>query len=129
MIRVYALILLVGLGMLIVFVASRLSSDAIGVILGVIFGFMAGLPSALLVYTDNRRREMYGRDYQEGYEAGKRNALAAQQKSEITRKPVYMFPEDGWLADSLDMQAQVQLGVAPRQITVRRIHRATRDSQ
>lgn len=78
MIRMYALITLVGLGMLIVFIADKLSSDAIGLILGVIFGLLAGLPGALLVYTDNRRREMYTNDYARGYEAGKRSVLVIQ---------------------------------------------------
>lgn len=87
MIRVYALIMLVGIGMLIVLTVSKLSNDAIGLILGVIFGLLAGLPGSLLVYTDNRRREMYSQDYARGYEAGKRSVLVTQNA------PVNTFDE------------------------------------
>ena len=38
------------------FVASRLSSDALGMIVGLMFGILAGVPAALLVLVANRRR-------------------------------------------------------------------------
>lgn len=39
------------------FMMSRLSSDAIGMAAGVLFGMLAGIPSALLVLASSRRRE------------------------------------------------------------------------
>lgn len=38
------------------FVANRLSSDAIGMIVGLLFGILAGVPPALLVLVASRRR-------------------------------------------------------------------------
>ena len=38
-------------------IGERLSADAIGMALGVLFGIVAGLPVALLVLASNRRRE------------------------------------------------------------------------
>ncbi len=38
-------------------IGSRLSSDAIGMGVGVLFGIMAGLPTALLVLATGRRRD------------------------------------------------------------------------
>jgi len=39
------------------FMMSRLSSDALGMAAGVVFGVLAGIPSALLVLASSRRRE------------------------------------------------------------------------
>lgn len=39
------------------FMMSRLSSDALGMGVGVLFGMLAGIPSALLVVASSRRRE------------------------------------------------------------------------
>jgi hypothetical protein len=44
---------------------SRLSADAIGMALGVLFGVLAGLPVALLVLAANRRRDR--REEEEAY--------------------------------------------------------------
>lgn len=38
-------------------VAETLSPDALGLAIGVVFGVLAGLPTALLVLAGNRRRE------------------------------------------------------------------------
>jgi hypothetical protein len=46
-------------------IGERLSADAIGMALGVLFGVLAGLPVALLVLASNRRRER--RDEEENY--------------------------------------------------------------
>lgn len=39
------------------FMMSRLSSDALGMAVGLVFGVLAGIPSALLVLASSRRRE------------------------------------------------------------------------
>ena len=39
------------------FVGSRLSSDALGMIVGLLFGILAGVPAALLVLVASRRRQ------------------------------------------------------------------------
>lgn len=41
---------------LFVFMLTRLSSDALGMAVGVVFGVLAGIPSALLVLASSRRR-------------------------------------------------------------------------
>lgn len=54
-----SLILLVGLVVIGVIgwrVGSRLSPDAMGLAIGIVFGVLAGLPTALLVLASNRRR-------------------------------------------------------------------------
>ncbi|MEZ4861362.1 MAG: hypothetical protein R3C14_08650 [Caldilineaceae bacterium] len=54
------LIVLVGLVFLSVItwrIGERLSADAIGMALGVLFGILAGVPVALLVLASSRRRE------------------------------------------------------------------------
>ena len=38
-------------------VAGALSSDAVGMAMGVFFGILAGIPAALLVIASNRRRQ------------------------------------------------------------------------
>ena len=54
---------------LFVFMLSRLSSDALGMAIGVVFGVLAGIPSALLVLASSRRnqRPYDVDDYKEDY--------------------------------------------------------------
>ncbi len=71
--KVVAVCVLVLLGAGAWYIADRLSSDAIGLALGVIFGVMAGLPAALLVVASSRRSREFdddrrgGREGQPGY--------------------------------------------------------------
>lgn len=61
--RKYVLMMvLVFVGALTWWVGSKLSSDAIGMAVGMAFGAMAGIPSALLVLYANRRGRMDDRD-------------------------------------------------------------------
>jgi len=55
--RIIVLSGLVFLGVVTWRIGGRLSADAIGMALGVLFGVLAGLPVALLVLASNRRRE------------------------------------------------------------------------
>jgi hypothetical protein len=55
--QVVAILGLAALGAGAWFVASRLSSDALGMIVGLLFGILAGVPAALLVLVANRRRQ------------------------------------------------------------------------
>lgn len=41
-------------------ITESISSDALGLAIGVVFGVLAGLPTALLVLASNRRREPEG---------------------------------------------------------------------
>ena len=53
------LVVLVGLALLALLIwriGSRLSPDAVGLAIGVVFGVLAGLPTAVLVLASNRRR-------------------------------------------------------------------------
>jgi hypothetical protein len=43
-------------------IGSRLSSDAIGIVLGLVFGIMAAVPSGLLMYSAGRRDARLGND-------------------------------------------------------------------
>lgn len=55
--RLIVLAGLVFIGVMAWRIGERLSADAIGMALGVLFGIVAGLPVALLVLAANRRRE------------------------------------------------------------------------
>lgn len=46
-------------GFLAWFMASRLSSDALGMAVGLLFGVLAGIPTALLVLASGRQRRPY----------------------------------------------------------------------
>ena len=60
--KVVAICVLMLLGAGAWYIADRLSSDAIGLALGVIFGVLAGLPAALLVMVSSRRRQEFDED-------------------------------------------------------------------
>lgn len=49
--------MLAAVVLLAAFMLSRLSSDALGMAMGVVFGMLAGIPSALLVLASSRRQE------------------------------------------------------------------------
>lgn len=53
--KLVALILLVILGVFVWSIASRLSADALGMAVGLSFGALAGIPTALLVLAASRR--------------------------------------------------------------------------
>ena len=114
MLKLSIVALLAGLGMLIWLVASRLSSDAIGLALGVIFGLLALLPASMVTAAVGRRREpeerIVYRDriiYQ-----------VATMEPEPPQRPTAQLADD-WLIGCLDEQAQVQLGMTPRQVEKR----------
>lgn len=68
--KLLGLILLVFIGVIAWRIGDSLSSDAVSMAVGVLFGIMAGIPTALLVLASDRRRneqaemrrEPYGRD-------------------------------------------------------------------
>ena len=55
--RFLALCILVFVGVATWIIGSKLSADAIGMGVGVMFGVMAGIPTALLLLASNRRRQ------------------------------------------------------------------------
>ncbi|MCB0045941.1 MAG: hypothetical protein H6642_18230 [Caldilineaceae bacterium] len=55
--KLFVFILAVGLLAFVWQIVNRLSADAIGMAMGVLFGVMAGVPAALLVMASGRRRE------------------------------------------------------------------------
>ena len=55
--RFFALAVLVFVGVAAWQIGSKLSADAIGMGVGVLFGVMAGIPTALLLLASNRRRQ------------------------------------------------------------------------
>ena len=84
MLKLSVLLVLVGVGILAWLVLDKLSSDAIGLALGVIFGILAGLPASMLMATSHRR-ESFSRwdDYQQGYQAGQRDLLTNTTQYQI----------------------------------------------
>ena len=54
--RIIVVVILVGVGVLGWKLGERLSSDSIAMALGLLFGVLAGLPTALLVLASDRRR-------------------------------------------------------------------------
>lgn len=66
-------------------IGGRLSADAIGMALGVLFGVLAGLPVALLVLASNRRRERQDDDERSGGYPG-------QQGRQRALPPGYGYP-------------------------------------
>lgn len=106
MLKLSIVALLVGLGMLIWLVASKLSSDAIGVALGVIFGLLALLPASMLAAVGRRREPEERIVYRDRiiYQV-------ATMEPEPPQRPTAQLADD-WLADCLDAQAQVQLGAS-----------------
>lgn len=60
MTRFLMLCVLVFVGVFAWFVGSKLSADAIGMGVGVVFGVLAGVPTALLLMASNRRSQHAG---------------------------------------------------------------------
>lgn len=77
--RFIALAILVFIGVATYFIGSRLSADAIGMGVGVIFGVMAGIPTALLLVVSERNR----------------HAQYQQQPPPPTPPPVVVFASPG----------------------------------
>lgn len=107
--KIYILMVVAGVLILAGLTIDKLSSDAVGVALGVIFGVLAFLPASMLAAAANRRRE-------------------PEDRIVIVERTVYraatMEPETRLIEDDLidwdcfDAQAQVQLGMR-RQIAER----------
>ena len=113
MLRLSIVALLVGLGMLIWLVASRLSSDAIGVALGVVFGLLALLPASMVAAAGRRREPEERIVYRDRiiYQV-------ATMEPEPPTRPTAQLADD-WLIGCFDEQAQVQLGVSQQQVAKR----------
>lgn len=56
--KITVLCLLVFVGVAGWKIGDKLSADAVGMAVGVLFGMLAGIPAALLVLASNRQREM-----------------------------------------------------------------------
>ena len=61
--RFLALCILVFVGVATWIIGSKLSADAIGMGVGVLFGVMAGIPTALLLLASNRRNDAARANY------------------------------------------------------------------
>ncbi len=72
--RSVGLAVLTFIGVAVWQIGSRLSSDAIGMGVGVLFGIMAGIPTALLVMASGRRRDN-DREFQQGGRGSRRQLL------------------------------------------------------
>ena len=105
------------MGVLVFLIGQRLSADAVGMALGVLFGVLASIPAALLVIASGRRRqaaeydddEFESDDYadrrprrQDGY-----NTMPSQAPVIIFAPPTAQFPPsfDG-MVQSLPSQEQ-----------------------
>ncbi len=117
--KIYAYILMVVVGALILaaLLIDKLSSDAIGMALGVVFGLLAFAPG-LMVTAVGRRRAPEERIVYRDRVIEKTVYQVATLEPELPQRPTAQLADD-WLADCLDTQAQVQLGVTPRRIEKR----------
>lgn len=70
------LLLAIGGGLFAWAIGSRLSTDAVGMGVGLVFGVLAGIPAALLVLATGRQSQ--GGGYDAGYTAGTRDAQRAE---------------------------------------------------
>ena len=68
-------------------IGGRLSPDAMGLATGVVFGVLAGLPTALLVLASNRNRG----DGDEGTRSGRRHHMAHQYGGYPHQPPVIVL--------------------------------------
>ena len=117
MLKLSIVALLVGVGMLAWLVASKLSSDAIGLALGVVFGLLASLPASMVAAV-GRRREPEERIVYRDRVIEKTVYQVATMEPEPPTRPTAQLADD-WLIGCLDAQAQVQLGMTPRQVEKR----------
>lgn len=110
--KIYILMVVVGALILAALLIDKLSSDAVGMALGVVFGLLAMLPTGMLMAVGRRREPEERIVYR------------------VVERPVYriatMEPETPQSVDDLvdwdcfDAQAQVQLGMySQRQIAKR----------
>lgn len=92
-------------------IGARLSTDAIGMGVGLIFGVLSGIPTALLVLAAGGRRQ--GDRYEQGYEDGRRAAqldelqreaqrLLERQSRELQRHAVIVVNPPADIDDDLD---------------------------
>lgn len=73
--RLFFLILLIFVGVTAWRISERLSADAIGMGLGVLFGVLAGIPVALLVLASARRRDAWQDEGQHPQHGASRRSL------------------------------------------------------
>ena len=73
--RFLGLALLVFVGVAVWQIGSKLSPDAIGMGVGVLFGIMAGIPAALLVLASGRRGQARDADWQPHQQRGQRGQM------------------------------------------------------
>ena len=73
--RLVGLAALMFVGVLVWQVGNRLSNDAVGMFVGLVFGVLSGVPAALLVLSAGRQRRDDD-DYDQGYQDGIRETTA-----------------------------------------------------
>ncbi len=121
--RLLLLLTILIVGLILFRISERLSPDAIGMGLGVLFGILAGIPMALLMLAAERRREQQD----EARQAARRNSqlgYGAPWGGLPPSPPVIILAGNGLpiqaqgpTTQSLD-QYQPQLLPAPRQFRV-----------
>lgn len=93
--RLFFLVLLVFVGVAVWRIGERLSSDAIGMALGVLFGVLAGIPVALLVLASARRRDSWAEEGQ--YPARRRaEGMAQGYPMPVQQPPVIVLAGSGY---------------------------------
>jgi hypothetical protein len=84
-----ALLLLIFFGLAAWLFATRLSADALGMAVGLVFGVLAGVPTALLVLAANRRRS----DDDDEQEAPPRQSMTYGQRAFPYQPPVIVVTQ------------------------------------
>lgn len=123
--KVMGLVALAIFGLIATLIVEMLSSDAVGMSLGLLMGVMAGVPCALLVMAGNRQ----GRDHA-AYEAQeqRRRAQLAESELMLLRLQIQARPQrevivDGWSAISStpsERGQRIQMIAAPLDTRQRR---------
>ena len=103
-----ALCVMVAIGVLAWKVGEKLSADSIGMAIGILFGIMAGIPTALMMMASDRRRAeqadamraMEKEDRRLGHQNGGGGQpmiiIAGGAPQQLPQQPGWGHPQQGW---------------------------------
>lgn len=89
--NIVALSIVAVLGALAWQIGGKLSPDALGMAVGLLFGVLASVPAALLVLAAGRRADGYAQEHPAGY---RRHPARALPKPAQPEPPIYIVSEE-----------------------------------
>ena len=107
--KVWGLAGIIMMGVLAFLIGQRLSADAVGMALGVLFGVLASIPAALLVIASGRRRQdaEFDDEYEVDDYADRRTQRQAGYNAMPSQAPVIIFaPPTAQLPPNFDGMVQ-----------------------